>query len=220
LLPATARTFPLPEALRLCGHAQHGDALDFDFEQQLDGPADVCLGGVAADFENNLVAAFGERSRFLGYVRTEQHLHQSFAIGSVAHLSRSSTLFSAAAVMMTLSAPTRLTGSISCASRTLIPGMLRAASQRFMSNASTMMRPFANSSFASFSRSSFVFGAVTPNSGVTTRRSWRNSSDHTARMAARYTSRLTFCSQRRGPAAKILPPPPPIGLRIEPARAR
>ncbi len=50
-----------------------------------------------------------------------------------------------------LSAPTRLTGSISCASSTETFGKFRAASQSFLSKASTTMRPVAKPSLSSFS---------------------------------------------------------------------
>ena len=54
---------------------------------------------------------------------------------------------------------------------------------------------------------------------VTTRRSWRTSSESIERIAPRYILRLTFCAKSRGRAAKARPPPTQIGLRIEPARA-
>src|SRR5262245_56959608 len=114
-LPRLARAGALTEALLLGRDAHDVHALDLDLEQQLDGLPDVGLRGVVAHAEHDLAAAFGDARGLLGDVRSEQNLHQMFAMGLVAHLSRSSTILSAAAVITTFSAPTKLTGSISCA---------------------------------------------------------------------------------------------------------
>ena len=106
-------TRALAEALVLGRHAGNGHALNLDFEQQLDGSTHIGLARVAAHLEDHLITLLGKPRGLFGHVRTEQHLHQAFLIGLLAHLSFSSTLLSAPAVMMTLSAPTRLTGSMS-----------------------------------------------------------------------------------------------------------
>src|SRR6188508_2087219 len=177
LLPRSPRAGALAEALLLGRNSHDRHSLDLDLEQELDGPANVRLGRVGTHLEDDLVAGLGDARRLLGHVRAEQHLHQPFTIGTRAHRTRSSTIFNAAAVTTIFSAPTRLTGSMSCASSTATFGKLRAASQSFMSNASTIMRPLVNPSCSSLPRSSFVFVADSVSSGVTTSRSWRTSSD-------------------------------------------
>ena len=80
---------------------------------------------------------------------------------------------------------------------------------------STWSRP----SSASLPTSILVFGASSSRPPVTTRRSWRASSDRIERIAPRYILRLTFCAKLRGFAAKARPPPTQIGL-LDRARAR
>ena len=61
------------------------------------------------------------------------------------------------------------------------------------------------------------FGVSAANCSSTTSRSWRTSSDRMERIAPRYILRLTFWLWSCGRAAKVVPPPRQIGLRMEPA---
>src|SRR5678815_2855307 len=81
-----------------------------------------------------------------------------------------------------------------------------------------MMSTLSSLSFLSFSATCFVFGASTVKSCVTTRRSWRTSSDSIDWIAPRYIFLFTFCAKSRGFAANARPPPTQMGERIEPAR--
>src|SRR5678815_2549232 len=84
--------------------------------------------------------------------------------------------------------------------------------------ASTMISTRSRFSFFSCSTTCLVLGASTVKPLVTTRRSWRTSSDNIDWIAPRYIFLLTFCSKERGFAANARPPPTQMGERIEPAR--
>src|SRR5690606_32573375 len=192
LLPVRPAAAARAEALRLAGHPRDRDPIDLDLEQHLDRALDLALRRVRADLEDDLMRRIGGRRRLLRYVGADDDLRQPLLMTYRAHANRPSRSFAAAAVITTRSAPTRLTGSTSLASSTSTWGRLRTDSHRFGSKASTTISARSRPRSASFCTASFVFGAPTVKASTSTRRSWRSSSDTTARNAPRYILRLTF----------------------------
>src|SRR5688572_10946198 len=210
LAPVAAAPLAELEGLVLALHVHHVHRLDVHLEDLLDRGLDVGLGGVLRDFEDVLIRHFLQARGLFGHARRTDHFVQ--ICERRVHASHSSIFLTASAVTMTVSAPTRATGSRPCTSRTSTYGRLRAerysdseASSVTISGRRPISKPF------SFSIRLFVFGASTSNDSTTVMRPWRLSSDRIAAIAARYILRLTFCAKLRGLAAKVTPPPTKIG---------
>src|SRR5258706_5158420 len=224
-LPVLRAARRLAEAPRLARLVEHLHGGDLDVEHQFDRCAHFRARGIAADPERVLVAQLQPLRGLFGDVRGDQHAHQPLGAGlrrrlahHDAHCRRSSISFTAPTVASTLSWLARLSGLTAAAASTSTPGRLRAARNSFSSSASTMISTLARSRDLSWLASRRVLGASRLMPSVTSRRSWRTSSENMARSAPRYILRLTFWVKSRGLAAKARPPPTQMGLRIEPAR--
>src|SRR5581483_7939358 len=117
--------------LDLAFHVHQIDRLDLDVEQRLDRSLDLLLVGVLCNLEDVLVV-FLQAGALFRNVRRAQHAEQAFVLDFCgAHASHSSIFLTDSTVTTTLSASTRLTGSIAATSTTATCGRLSAERYRF-----------------------------------------------------------------------------------------
>src|SRR5690606_26183226 len=180
---------------------------NLDAEERFDGGLDVSLGRGGRDFEDVLVALLLDARGLFGHAGGTQDAEDL----DLVHASHSSTFLTASAVMITLRAPTRATGSSPCTSRTSTYGRLRAARYSASVASSVTISGWSKPISPSLATRVLVFGSSISNFSTIFRRSWRMSSEMMAQMAARYILRFTFWAKLRGLAAKVTPPPMKIG---------
>src|SRR5579859_4427830 len=129
--PAVTATGTEPERFDLAFDVHQVDRFDLDVEQRLDRRLDLLLVRILRNLENVLVV-LGQARTLFRHMRRAQHAVQVFVL-DLAHASHSSIFFTDSTVTSTLSASTRLTGSIAATSTTATCGRLRADRYRFWS---------------------------------------------------------------------------------------
>src|SRR5207249_2709490 len=135
LAPTITATGTLAKRLDLRLDVDQIHRSHLDVEQRFHSGFHVALVGVGSHFENILVVFLHARSLF-GHMRCAQHAIQALVLDFAtfhvsAHASHSSIFFTDSTVTSTLSASTRLTGSIAATSTTARCGRLRADRNRF-----------------------------------------------------------------------------------------
>src|SRR5690606_20231180 len=115
LAPIAAAASTVTEGLVLALDVDHVDGFDLDVEQLLDRSLYIGLGGFVRNFEDILVGEFLQARGLFRDTRGTHHAEDFFV---AVHASHSSTFLTASAVMTTVSAPTRDTGSRPWTSRT------------------------------------------------------------------------------------------------------
>src|SRR6185312_9718143 len=111
LAPASAATRAELERFGLRFDADHVHCSNLDVEQRFDSSLHRSLVGVGGYFENVLVVFLRARGLFR-HMRGTDHGVQLFVLDFGAHASHSSIFFTDSTVTSTLSASTRLTGSM------------------------------------------------------------------------------------------------------------
>src|SRR5215470_11079750 len=123
LLPVLRVSYAAAETARLARLVHHLHARHLHIEHQLDGLADIGLGGVASHAERVLIVVLHGERGLLGHVRSDQHAHQLLAV----HCRRSSISFTAPTVISTLSWAASASGLSAVTSITSTCARLRAA---------------------------------------------------------------------------------------------